>query len=91
MKPPTKMSRIMENNEPTTDQIEAKLKKFKVVQWTTMMIFAVIILIWIFLGYWRSNLPVFISTVAMAIAISASLYASQSGLKLALQCLQNRN
>ena len=83
------MIRIVQNSEPSTDQIEAKLKKYKVVQWTTMAIFAVIILTWIVLGYWRSNLPVFVSTVAMAITISAALYASQSGLKSELRRIRN--
>ena len=66
-------------SEPTSETIaemEAKLNKAKKTQMTVMIIFGLIILAWLVLGYWRENIPVFISTVALAIAIS---FASGAG------------
>ncbi len=48
------------------EELNGKLKAVKSVQTTCTVIFAIIILAWIVLGFWKTNLPVFISTVAMA-------------------------
>ncbi len=50
----------------TTAELENKLRKIKTIHGVTTAIFAVIILAWVLLGYWKTNLPVFISTVTMA-------------------------
>ena len=52
----------------STDELRAKLKSTQAVQRTVAGIFAVIVLAWIVLGYWRTNTPVFISTIAMGVA-----------------------
>jgi hypothetical protein len=52
----------------TTDALRAKLKSTQAIQRTVAGIFGVIVLAWIVLGYWRTNIPVFVSTVAMGIA-----------------------
>ncbi len=65
----------------TDEELQAKLKTFNSIQIATAGIFTVIILVWILLGYWKTNLPVFVTTVALAIVISASQFASTSGLR----------
>lgn len=55
-------------------ELESKLKSAQAVQRTVIGIFAVIVLAWIVLGYWQTNLPVFIITIVMGAA--ASLPAS---------------
>jgi MFS-type transporter involved in bile tolerance (Atg22 family) len=52
-------------------QLEGKLKASKNVQLVTLIVFAVIIGAWLVLGYWREQLPVFISTVVIAVALTA--------------------
>lgn len=61
----------------STDELRAKLKAIKTIQNAVLVIFGVIILGWIVPGYWRENIPVFISTVAMAIAIGAMHVATR--------------
>lgn len=51
------------------DERHQKLKSTQAIQRTVGAIFAVIIVAWIVLGYWRTNTPVFISTVAMGVAV----------------------
>ncbi len=53
---------------------------FKTLQITIVAVFAVIIATWLVLGLWRTNLPVFISTVALAVGTSASQLAVRGGL-----------
>ena len=50
-------------------ELEEKIKSSKQVQKVVGIIFAVIILAWLILGYWHTNTPVFISTVALAVFI----------------------
>ena len=71
--------------ELTTDQLRAKLQSIQRVHTTVVGIFVVIILAWLVLGYWKTNVPVFISTVAMSIAISGALLASRFGLHAELE------
>ncbi len=66
-------------SEQSIEQLEKNLSGAKTVQNTVIGIFAVIILAWIVLGYWRDNLPVFISTLAMAAALMVTLTASRRG------------
>ena len=62
-------------------ELASKLKAFKSIQITVMAIFAVIILAWILLGYWRTNVPVFISTIALGVGTSGALVANYQSLK----------
>lgn len=48
-------------------ELEHKLKVTKTLRITVGVIFGIIVLAWIVLGYWHSNLPVFISTVVMGL------------------------
>ena len=50
-------------------ELEDKLKSLKQIQRIVGIIFALIILAWFILGYWRTNTPVFISTVVLALFI----------------------
>jgi hypothetical protein len=65
----------------TDEELHAKLKTHNTLQVTTTAIFIVIILAWIVLGFWRTNLPVFIITVVGAMGLSASQFASGSGIR----------
>lgn len=56
-----------------TDALHGKLKAAQAVQRTVYAIFAVIVLAWLLLGFWRSNTPVFISTLAIAFAAGAAV------------------
>ncbi|MDX2030877.1 MAG: hypothetical protein SF339_09430 [Blastocatellia bacterium] len=58
------------SSELSDEQLRAKLKAAKAVQLTIAIIFGIIILAWIVGGYWQKNVPVFISTLAMAISIT---------------------
>ncbi len=66
--------------EKSTEQLTSALNASRKIQLATMIIFAVIILAWVVSGSWRQNIPVFISTVAMAVA----LYAAQTAARGAL-------
>ncbi len=63
-----------------TEELCAKLRAIKIVQNTITGIFGLIILAWLVLGYWRTNLPVFFGTVAMALGVSAMQLATRSSL-----------
>ncbi|AMW06177.1 hypothetical protein GEMMAAP_18070 [Gemmatimonas phototrophica] len=56
----------------STHALRAKLKSTQAIQRTVAGIIAAIVLAWIVLGYWRTNTPVFISTMAMGIAAIAA-------------------
>jgi uncharacterized membrane protein YccF (DUF307 family) len=62
-------------------ELEGKLKVSTSIQRTTMIVFAVILGAWLALGYWREQLPVFISTVVIAVALTAI----QSGSRTAIE------
>lgn len=66
--------------EKSTEQLQSALSAAKKVHLTTATIFAVIILAWVVGGYWRKNIPVFIATIAMALAIYAAQVASRGSL-----------
>jgi cyanate permease len=69
----------------TTPVLEGRLKAALAVQRTVTAIFAVIIAAWLALGYWKSNVPVFISTVAMGVAISAMTSIAPRAVKAELK------
>ena len=54
----------------TTDELEARCRSMRGVQYAISGIFALIILAWLVLGEWSENLPMFISTVMMGVALS---------------------
>jgi hypothetical protein len=47
-------------------------------------IFGVIILVWVVGGYWRQSLPIFLSTIVLAIGSTAAVGASQGWLSAEL-------
>ncbi|MEM7334483.1 MAG: hypothetical protein AAF490_20575 [Chloroflexota bacterium] len=56
-------------SELSTTEVEEKLKKAKTTQTAVAIIFGLIVLAWIVLGYWRTNVPVFVTTLAMSTII----------------------
>lgn len=67
-------------SELSLEELQAKLKAARAVQVTIAIIFAVIVLAWIVLGHWRENAPVFISTLALAIAITTMVSVVPRGI-----------
>ena len=65
----------------TVEQLESKLTSAVALQRTVSIIFGVIVLAWIVLGYWRTNIPVFIVTLTTAVAVSASSFATARNLR----------
>lgn len=59
----------------STAELEQKLRSGQAVQRTTIVIFGIIILAWLLLGFWRSNTPVFIITLVMALGTAAVVSA----------------
>jgi LytS/YehU family sensor histidine kinase len=58
-------------DEMSGDELKQKLKATRAIQITIGGILGVIILTWILSGYWRTNLAVFISTIAMGVTTVA--------------------
>lgn len=50
-------------------ELEEKVKVGKRVQMTVSVIFGLIILAWLVLGYWQENMAVFVITLGLAIII----------------------
>jgi O-antigen ligase len=65
----------------STDALQQKLKTSITMQRTVMIIFGLIILGWVIPGFWRKNTPVFISTVAMAVALTTMMSATTRRLR----------
>lgn len=79
-----------QSKEPmTVEQLRAKIGAIKKVQAAIMVIFAIIILAWIVLGYWKDSLPVFISTVVMAAATSVMFMATRNTLVAELKARES--
>jgi uncharacterized membrane protein len=72
-------------SEMTTEELASKVRALKSIQTTIFAVFAVIIGTWLVLGLWRTNLPVFISTVVLAVGTSASQIAVRGGLMKELE------
>ena len=53
----------------STEALQQRMKAMQTINRTVIGIFAVIVLAWIVLGHWRTNTPVFISTVVLAVAL----------------------
>ena len=69
----------------SVEQLETALRGRKNLQFVVLGIFGVIVVAWLVLGFWRENLPVFISTVVVALGTSASLHAATQGVRTELQ------
>lgn len=57
----------------TDTELETMVKSAHTSQRVIIGIFAIIILAWIFLGYWQTNTPVFVITVALAGVLIATV------------------
>ena len=64
----------------SVEEFGGTLRSARVTQRTVAAIFGLTMLVWIFGGHVDQNTPMFISTVAMAIAILAVQHASNVGL-----------
>lgn len=67
-------------SEMTMDELRSKLNAARKIQITIGVIFLVIILAWVVLGYWKTNTPVFITTLCVAAGSLSSMVASTAGL-----------
>ena len=76
-------------SEMSTADLKSKLSSIRKIQLTVAIIFGVIILAWIVLGYWKTNVPVFISTVAVSITSVAAMTVSSSALAAELKKREN--
>lgn len=70
--------------ERTTESLQSNLRSLNAIHMTTTLIFCAIILAWVFLGYWRSNLPLFLSTLAIAVGTVTAQFASANGIRAEL-------
>jgi MFS superfamily sulfate permease-like transporter len=62
----------MKNNSLASLSNSELMKKYdtlRTIQWVVIAVFTVILLGWVFLGYWDENLPVFIIQVVIAFVI----------------------
>lgn len=75
----------MTDGPRTPEALASKLRTLKTIQATILVVFAVILLTWVVLGYWRSNVPLFVSTVGAAVSISAAIVASRRSLRAELK------
>ncbi len=66
-------------------ELENKLKSAKALQRTVIGIFAVIVLAWVVLGFWQTNLPVFIITVVMGVGAVVPASANLNKLKAEIE------
>ncbi len=68
----------------STEELRGKLTSALAIQRTVAGIFALIVLAWIVLGFWRSNTPVFIATLAMGAASIAATSAAPRAIRAEL-------
>jgi len=76
-------------SEMTTAQLESKLRTLTAIQRTVIAIFAIIIATWLLMGLWRNNVPVFISTLVLAVGVSVSQLVVRNGLRQELDRRQS--
>lgn len=65
----------------SVEELRTRLAKAKTLQRTVWIIFGLIILAWIVLGFWRENTPVFIINVVLGVAVSAITTAPRRALE----------
>lgn len=73
----------------STEELEKMLRATGTIRLTVAIIFGIIIAVWIVGGYWSKNVPVFISTIAMGVAVTAAQFASVSGIRQELERRRN--
>ncbi len=54
-------------SDMTDEELAAKLKTAVAVNVTVSVIFTLIVIAWVALGYWKTNVPVFVSTITMGL------------------------
>jgi hypothetical protein len=64
----------------STDELRRLVRARNVIALVIAGIFGVIILAWVVLGYWRDNLPVFLSTLVLALSTQVMMRATSGGL-----------
>jgi hypothetical protein len=64
----------------STEELSQKLNAVRKIHLTVVVLFVVIVIAWLATGYWRANVPVFASTIAMGLAASGAMIASRGGL-----------
>jgi ABC-type transport system involved in cytochrome c biogenesis permease component len=72
-------------SQMSVEDLNAKLRTVRTLQRTVGAIFFLIVLAWVMLGYWKTNTPVFISTLCVAVASLTAVTASSSGLRAELR------
>jgi ABC-type multidrug transport system permease subunit len=73
----------------STDALKSQLGTLKKLHTAIMVVFVIIIMLWVILGYWQKNLTFFISTIMLSVVISGSLIASRSGINNELKKRNN--
>lgn len=74
------MAKQSKLSEMSTGELKNRLSAVRKVQITIGVIFLVIILAWVVLGYWKTNVPVFIATLCVAVGSLTSMVASTASL-----------
>lgn len=69
----------------TVEALESKLKGAVLLRRIVIGIFALILGAWIVLGYWRSNTPVFITTIVLAVGVTYGASASAASVERELR------
>jgi hypothetical protein len=65
----------------TVEELQNLLKGRNTITYTVAGIFAVIILGWVVTGYWRQNMLLFISTIVLAMGVSAAMHTASYSLR----------
>lgn len=81
---------MSETSEPTLESLEKKLKTAQSARLIVGIIFALIIIAWVILGYWKTNVPVFISTLALAFTSILATSGGISSLSKKIEAMQNQ-
>jgi hypothetical protein len=84
------MTECEPSNHAAQNQLRRQVRALRNIQWAVTGIFLVIITAWLATGSWDANLPAFIGTVAMAVAITAMFSAIRSGPARRLEQLQKQ-
>ncbi|MCL4844148.1 MAG: hypothetical protein KJZ79_20010 [Bryobacteraceae bacterium] len=79
------MAKESKLSEMSVEDLKNKLNTVRKMQMTVGGIFVVIILAWLVLGYWKTNVPVFISTLCVAVGSLTAMTASSAGLRSELK------
>lgn len=83
------MTKSTSETSGSPEELKARLNMIRSIHLVFTAVFCLIILAWIVFGYWSTNLPVFISTLAMAVAVFVIFVAMRSGLAKSLKRLES--